>query len=382
MKLIQAILLLGCLLGSAPGVQAQQVCNNSIAASTPSADFTDNGHGTVTHKRTGLMWQRCALGQTWTGAACTGNPSVLSWSGALQAAVEARDGGFSDWRLPNIKELLSIVEEKCVSPAINTSIFPDGVASNFWSASANAYPSDRAWSVYFGYGYADSYRKGNAFQVRLVRAGQSFSSFDFSNQVASLSYSWPLASGWTLLCNSLNQPLPVTPTFADATKITSVWKWDAAKSGWQFFTPAMDAATLQAYAAGKGYAVLGSINPGEGFWVNVKLAGGLVNQSGAAFALTAAALQPGWNLVATSNDVSPSDFNLSLSVTPPAAGTVPQNLISLWAWDNPQSKWYFYSPVLEASAGLGTYTAGKGYLDFAASGKTLGNGVGFWVNKP
>jgi hypothetical protein len=37
---------------------------------------------------------------------------------------------------------------------------------------------------------------------------------------------------------------------------------------------------------------------------------------------------------------------------------------------------------LEASGGLGAYTSGKGYLDFNATGKTLGNGVGFWVNKP
>ncbi|MDP2902572.1 MAG: hypothetical protein Q8N96_05635 [Methylovulum sp.] len=39
---------------------------------TPTSDFTDNNDGTVTHKTTGLTWMRCAMGQTWTGAACTG----------------------------------------------------------------------------------------------------------------------------------------------------------------------------------------------------------------------------------------------------------------------------------------------------------------------
>jgi hypothetical protein len=78
--------------------------------------------------------------------------------------------------------------------------------------------------------------------------------------------------------------------------------------------------------------------------------------------------------------VSPSAFNRSLSTPPSAAGTIPLNLISLWAWDNALSKWYFYAPALEASGTLSAYTASKGYLDFAATGKTLGDGQGFWVN--
>ncbi|MDD5029945.1 MAG: hypothetical protein PHH58_10665 [Rhodoferax sp.] len=108
----------------------------------------------------------------------------------------------------------------------------------------------------------------------------------------------------------------------------------------------------------------------------------LGSQSGAAFALTAGNLQTGWNLVATGNDVSPSAFNASLSVTPPATGSIPLNLTSLWAWDNPLSQWYFFSPTMEANGTLGAYAVGKGYLDFGTSGKTLGNGVGFWVNRP
>jgi len=877
MKLFRCITLLGCLLGFAPMLQAQQVCKSAIQASTPSGDFTDHGNGMVTHKRTGLMWQRCAVGQTWSAGTCTGNASGLLWSGALQAAVSARAGGYSDWRLPNIKELQSIVEEKCVAPSINESIFPNTPASRFWSASAYAGDSVSAWFVVFSLGYAGSYSKGHYSQVRLVRAGQSFSTFDtgspeqtaparldlpidataattggskaivmthgwnsdvmawpvemskdlcsnakigvlvststpaildnrlslmcqvkapnndlwdiwvldwrtdakkalpsfaytkanpngyalgqslsshnyshihfiahsagsnlihsatkqlkyldgksnpptltihetfldaydpwlgvtpygdqadwadnyvdfrdvvpaksfdgtklilpnaftvdttpnvlldpclmlldasspwavlaspadviecrhnqpvrfygrsmyshfgdtmpaewadpiapngtgsmgyplsvenghtpsalykaypkgkkcvmdsgtcypgslppsalvyfpsaiaqtvvdttvgtvnyvvgtgvtifktvkFGIDVASIvlplisgqtrtlamsytptiqttslasvaapveppsvmsvqvtttqpvntmRFNWqfaaagegylrvfvndnlvreidqrhvPLASsaveevyvggadgmlpagthriafrldgfaasasgvalsdvelgvasvlpannlsvapGWNLLGNSLDQALPMTPTFADQSLVTTVWKWDAPKAGWQFYAPSMDAATLQTYATSKGYDVLSVINPGEGYWVNAAQATTLGNQSGTAFALTAANLQTGWNLVATGIDVSPSAFNLSLSATPPAAGIIPLNLTSLWAWDNLLSQWYFYSPTLEANGGLGDYAAGKGYLDFGISGKTLGNGVGFWVNKP
>jgi chitodextrinase len=188
--------------------------------------------------------------------------------------------------------------------------------------------------------------------------------------------------GWNLLGNSLTQPISVATAFGDPLVVTTVWKWDAANSGWQFYAPSMDATTLQTYATSKGYGVLSAINPGEGYWVNAKLAATLGTLTGATYSLTSTALVPGWNLVATGNNVTPSAFNSSLSETPPSPGIIPINLTTLWAWDATLSQWYFYAPSLEANGGLGAYTAGKGYLDFGATGKTLGNGVGFWVNRP
>jgi len=190
------------------------------------------------------------------------------------------------------------------------------------------------------------------------------------------------APGWNLLGNSWGQTFSVVPMFSDTATVTTVWKWDAANSGWQFYAPSMDANTLQTYAAGKGYGVLNEINPGEGYWINAKAPVTLSVQPSASFNLTASHLTAGWNLVATGNNVTPSAFNSSLSETPPSQGIIPINLITLWAWDATMSQWYFYAPSLEANGGLGDYTAGKGYLDFGATGKTLGNGVGFWVNKP
>jgi hypothetical protein len=63
---------------------------------------------------------------------------------------------------------------------------------------------------------------------------------------------------------------------------------------------------------------------------------------------------------------------------------VPINLTSLWAWDNTQGKWVFYAPSLEAQGGtaLTEYISSHGYSDFTSANKTLGDGVGFWVNKP
>jgi hypothetical protein len=199
-----------------------------------------------------------------------------------------------------------------------------------------------------------------------------------------LSFPLMLAPGWSLLGNSLNQVLSAATLLSDSSVVTSAWKWDVATTGWQFYSPLMDAPTLQAYAAGKGYGVLSVINPGEGFWVNARMAASLGTQAGGGFGLTMSNLAAGWNLVATGNDLSPSQFNLSLSANPPAPGTVPINVTTVWAWDNASSRWYFHAPSLETPGGtaLTDYIMSQGYLDFTQHGKTLGNGVGFWVNRP
>ena len=61
-------------------------------------DFHDNGNGTVTDKATGLMWTKADSGKT------------MNWRQALKWAEDLDCGGFSDWRLPNAKELQSIVD--------------------------------------------------------------------------------------------------------------------------------------------------------------------------------------------------------------------------------------------------------------------------------
>ena len=195
-----------------------------------------------------------------------------------------------------------------------------------------------------------------------------------------------LEQGWSLLGNTLNQAISVASLFGDASTINTVWKWDAANAAWQFYTPTLDATALDTYAKSKGYSVLAGIQPGDGFWVNAKTAVNLGAVSGQSYSLAANKLSAGWNLVATANKVTAPAFNLSLTdplAPPPEAGTIPANLVTLWAWDNPSTKWYFYAPTLEAEGAskLKDYANTKGYLDFVSAGKTLGPGVGFWVNK-
>ena len=191
------------------------------------------------------------------------------------------------------------------------------------------------------------------------------------------SYSLVLPQGWNLLGNSLNQTLSVASLYGDPNTVISVWKWDASTMNWQFYTPLMDATALQTYANSKGYAVLSTINPGDGYWVNAKAQPTLAAQSGEPFIVTSTNLTKGWNLVATGKDITPTQFNANLK-----ASLLGTGVTTLWAWDTPSTQWYFYAPALEAqgATALSSYIASKGYLDFGA--KTLGNGTGFWVNRP
>jgi len=149
---------------------------SALAAKT----YSDNGDGTVTDPTTGLVWMRCSMGQDWDGMTCTGTAKTYTFDEAN--ALTVTFAGQSDWRVPNIRELQTIVDRSVISPAIDKVAFPNTPASNFWSASAYAGNSFQAWYVYFYDGLAGYYSgyKSNAFQVRLVRAGQSLNLFNVS----------------------------------------------------------------------------------------------------------------------------------------------------------------------------------------------------------
>jgi len=184
--------------------------------------------------------------------------------------------------------------------------------------------------------------------------------------------------------------LPVATLLGDASLVNTVWTWDVGSDSWKFYSPTMTSSALLAYAADKKYGVLSEIKAGEGYWVNAKQAFDMPLPIGTAITATqfqvgqSKALASGWNLAAIGNELSPSEFNRSIGMEPPIPLVILENLTSLWAWNNLQGKWYFYSPSLEKQGGdvLRDYSTSKGYLDFSASGKLLGPGVGFWVKKP
>ena len=119
--------------------------------------FADNGDGTVTDNCTGLVWQKETAPGTYTW------PQALRYSEGLELA------GHDDWRLPNVRELQSIVDYGRYNPSIDP-IF-GAVSYSYWSSSTlEGYP-DYAWYVYFDDGLVSSASKYSAFYVRAVRSG-------------------------------------------------------------------------------------------------------------------------------------------------------------------------------------------------------------------
>lgn len=172
-SLLSAVALALALLGS----NALALCaggneNTAVIATTPTAEFTDNGDGSVTHATTGLVWKRCSEGQAWDGSTCTGSAVALTWAQALVQANASTDLGATDWRLPNVKELESLVEARCWTPAIDSAVFPQAEATDYWTSSPFAGDPQASLVVNFDAGHTGSVARTAATAVRLVRAGR------------------------------------------------------------------------------------------------------------------------------------------------------------------------------------------------------------------
>jgi len=144
---------LACLLGFMP-----------IAASA--RPFVISAGGTeVTDQATGLTWRRCAEGMVLLGVACTGTPSEMTHEAALQLVTAMK----STWRLPNVKELSSIVDRGFRNPAVDAAAFPFMPSRGFWSSTPYVYAPGNVWMVSFIDGGVGPFYRSYTGMVLLVR---------------------------------------------------------------------------------------------------------------------------------------------------------------------------------------------------------------------
>ena len=123
---------------------------------------------TVLDNSTGLMWKKCSEGLS--GDNCeTGSATTHTFAQAIAICEDDTTDEYTNWRLPNIKELLSIVDYGKVSPAIDTDFFPGTVSDLYWSSTAYLDCPYYAWVVYFGGGNANGDAKDGDIYVRCVR---------------------------------------------------------------------------------------------------------------------------------------------------------------------------------------------------------------------
>jgi hypothetical protein len=117
---------------------------------------------------TGLMWPRF-----FNSAGCNfGN--VLSWNNALNYAENLVFAGFTDWRMPNIYELITLLDlEKSQSPTIQN-CFANFPAGDFWiySGTTRKLSTDRAWGVnFYNCIIRESLSKTTPYGILCVRGG-------------------------------------------------------------------------------------------------------------------------------------------------------------------------------------------------------------------
>ena len=147
-------------------------------AAWPTPRFSDNSDQTLTDNLTGLIWTK------------NGNPAAATktWQGALDYVASLNSEsylGYSDWRLPNRKELISLVNRQQGSSAswLNTQGFSNVQDRSYWSSSSDAYSVDYAWIVSMGYGgvhgIGKSYGSGYVWPVRGGQSG-AFASLSIS----------------------------------------------------------------------------------------------------------------------------------------------------------------------------------------------------------
>jgi hypothetical protein len=145
-------------------------CALGSFSSVHAAPLNDNGDGTVTDAATGLVWMRCAVGQDWSNGACIGSPFLQTLDSTSPVTFRFFFAGRSDWRVPNIRELQTIVDRSRFLPALDPIAFPN-FDGKFWSSSSMASDVAFAWYVDFTTGVsAYSFRSG-ALQLRMVRGG-------------------------------------------------------------------------------------------------------------------------------------------------------------------------------------------------------------------
>ena len=146
----------------------------------PSTRFKDNSNGTVTDNLTGLIWLKnanCAEAtKNWNTAI---DYSAALYDGCINCFGTAGDCGLSDsstagqWRLPNLRELQSLIDYSKSNPALPSDNHFTGVQWQFyWSSTTIAGSTVEAWLVGLHYGYVDNDFETEPLYVWPVRGGQ------------------------------------------------------------------------------------------------------------------------------------------------------------------------------------------------------------------
>jgi hypothetical protein len=140
-----------------------------------------NGNALPTSAPTWAMVKDNVTGLIWENKTDDGGihdkDNTYVWAGTdafIKALNDAQFGGFTDWRMPTIKELSSLINISVTDPGptIDTAWFPNTVPSSYWSSTINANNTSSAWYVGFNLAYIAIQWNYNSYYVRAVRGAQ------------------------------------------------------------------------------------------------------------------------------------------------------------------------------------------------------------------
>ncbi len=123
--------------------------------------YTDNGDSTITDHATNLMWLKFPVSGS------------LSWENAISYAESLNLATYTDWRLPNVKELQSLNDESVVNPSVNGTYFGALGIKKFWSSTTLPNQTSKAWYWDNQFGVITYDAKTNVNDVICVRENQS-----------------------------------------------------------------------------------------------------------------------------------------------------------------------------------------------------------------
>ncbi len=202
------------------GVLMTALCCQAHATCKFFDGFKDNGDGTVTDPRNGLIWKRCVEGYFWNGKSCRegmeGRETIteMNWFEAMRVARQSHFQTKSGWRIPTKAEFEAVVgrHKDCknnefeggkyaASRAIaHPATEKDGHPGIFWSSTPQAGKSVNAWNVNFDNGAVNATFRDAKLLVRLVRDSQPSdgkAGLEFDTEYKKIpDYQWEIQRGY------------------------------------------------------------------------------------------------------------------------------------------------------------------------------------------
>ena len=151
---------------------AVRLVSATTPVNNPKYVISDNGQE-VLDLQTNLIWRRCVEGMTWNGKTCIdenmSGPLFFMYQEALQRATHQAAETKKAWRLPNIKELTSLMDYTQTDMTIDSTAFPATPNAQSWSSSSYSADAFFSWIVHFYYGKVYFDYTEDMGVVRLVR---------------------------------------------------------------------------------------------------------------------------------------------------------------------------------------------------------------------